>query len=94
MELGVISVTNEGKDKELITVVGISVDSVCLVEELRKKVGHTDLVSVREVKEKDKDKTEVPCYNYYYPPPCHPCPQQLVAYGTVNDTSPSICSIM
>jgi hypothetical protein len=60
-------------------VVGVDVDTVCLVTCLRKKLGHADILQVEEVKDKkpeEKPKPKVvelppyycPCYYGYY---CH-----------------------
>ncbi|XP_074304885.1 heavy metal-associated isoprenylated plant protein 16-like [Silene latifolia] len=48
---GVISVTIQGNDKDLIVVVGSEVDSAGLCTALRKKTGSANLVSVEEVKD-------------------------------------------
>ncbi|XP_058081222.1 heavy metal-associated isoprenylated plant protein 16-like [Magnolia sinica] len=97
---GVISVTIDA-EKEQVVVVGEGVDSIVLTSQLRKKVGYTDLISVEEVKPEEKkeepkkpepEKNPPPCIPYCHPYP-HPCPQ-FVAYETVYDPNPSICSIM
>ncbi|XP_077216685.1 disease resistance protein Pik-1-like [Tasmannia lanceolata] len=53
---GADSVAIEGKEKELVVVIGEGVDAVSLASLMRKKVGHTELVSVNEVKKKDEKK--------------------------------------
>ena len=39
-------------EKGQVEVIGDGVDSMCLTMSLRKKLGHADIVSVEEVKEK------------------------------------------
>ncbi|KAK2448132.1 Copper transport protein family [Trifolium repens] len=47
---GVNFVGLEGEDKDKLVVIGDGVDAVKLTNCLRKKVGHTEIVSLREVK--------------------------------------------
>ena len=47
--------TIEGEEKDRIVVVGDGVDSATLTHCLRKKVGHANLVSIEEVKPKEKE---------------------------------------
>ncbi|XXG72499.1 hypothetical protein AAC387_Pa07g1578 [Persea americana] len=88
---GVISVALEGDNQEKVVVTGDGIDPVNLARDMRKKVGHTSILSVEEVKakeEKKQEKTE-PKIEYY-----HPCPQPIMyAYENVYDNDPS-CSIM
>jgi hypothetical protein len=44
----------KGKDKEQIEVKGEGIDTVKLTTLIRKKVGHADIVSVKEDKKEDK----------------------------------------
>ncbi|XP_068654440.1 heavy metal-associated isoprenylated plant protein 47-like [Aristolochia californica] len=107
---GVNSVAVEGDDKDKVVVVGDSVDAVYLVELLRKKVGHTTLLSVEEVKPKDdKPKetkqpsstpgtfSEINQWQCVCATNCKPiCPPypQFIACETVCDQNPSLCTIM
>ncbi|KAL9451954.1 hypothetical protein AB3S75_007874 [Citrus x aurantiifolia] len=47
---GVDFVGLEGSEKDKVVVIGEGVDAVKLAAGLRKKVGHTDLISVAEIK--------------------------------------------
>ncbi|KAJ4710267.1 Heavy metal transport/detoxification protein [Melia azedarach] len=47
---GVNFVGLEGPEKDKVVVIGDEIDSVKLVHCLRKKVGHSELVSVAEIK--------------------------------------------
>ena len=40
----------EGADKDKVVVIGDGVDAARLATTMRKKVGHTDIISVAEVK--------------------------------------------
>ncbi|XP_062183682.1 heavy metal-associated isoprenylated plant protein 16-like [Phragmites australis] len=67
-----MGVTGDGKDR--LEVVGDGVDTVCLVQCLRKKIGHAEILQVEEVKEKkpeEKKKPEEPKVEhqlpYWYP---------------------------
>nr|CAB3487336.1 unnamed protein product [Digitaria exilis] len=73
---GVSSMGVTGGDKDQLEVIGVDVDTVCLVKCLRKKLGHADILKVEEVKDKkaeEKKKPEEPkiivdpppYYNYY-----------------------------
>ncbi|CAN6268181.1 unnamed protein product [Urochloa humidicola] len=80
-----MGVTGDGKDQ--LEVVGDGVDTVCLVQCLRKKIGHAEILKVEEVKPADKkpeekkpeEKKPEPLpywwyHNYYYHhPPPPPC---------------------
>jgi len=77
MFAGVSSMGIIGDGKDRLEVVGVDVDTVCLVTCLRKKLGHADIVKVEEVKDKKpEEKPKVvelppyycPCYYGYY---CH-----------------------
>ncbi|KAJ6747915.1 hypothetical protein OIU74_030222 [Salix koriyanagi] len=48
---GVSSVGFEGENKQNVAVIGDAVDAARLASTLRKKVGHTDIISVAPVKE-------------------------------------------
>lgn len=47
---GVDFVGLEGSEKDKVVAIGEGVDAVKLAAGLRKKVGHTDLISVAEIK--------------------------------------------
>ncbi|KAG4956392.1 hypothetical protein JHK85_042772 [Glycine max] len=47
---GVNFVGLEGEEKDKLVVIGDEVDPVKLTNSLRKKVGHTDIISLAEVK--------------------------------------------
>ncbi|XWS67411.1 hypothetical protein CRYUN_Cryun04dG0004400 [Craigia yunnanensis] len=65
---GVISVALEGDDK--VVVIGDGIDATKLTRCLRKKVGHANIVSLEEVKEKkEENKIE---YTYTTPIACTP----------------------
>ncbi|CAL5026967.1 unnamed protein product [Urochloa decumbens] len=90
---GVSSVAITGNDKDQLEVVGVGVDTVCLVTCLRKKVlSRADIVLVEEAKDKKKEKKqpeELPEWwwpGYYYPQH-HPPPMVL-------REEPAGCSIM
>lgn len=84
-------------EKGQVEVIGDGVDSMCLTMSLRKKLGHADIVSVEEVKEKKEEKKPadepVPIpwisgYNYVHYPQYHPMHCQVVY------DEPSNCSVM
>nr|CAB3484810.1 unnamed protein product [Digitaria exilis] len=72
---GVSSMGVTGGDKDQLEVVGVDVDTVCLVKCLRKKLGHADILKVEEVKDKKAEEKKPeepkiivdppPYYNYY-----------------------------
>ncbi|XP_068641035.1 heavy metal-associated isoprenylated plant protein 47-like [Aristolochia californica] len=51
---GVDAVAIEGKDKEMVVVVGENVDIISLVKLMRKNVGNTVLLTVADVKPTSK----------------------------------------
>ncbi|KAK1424026.1 hypothetical protein QVD17_19337 [Tagetes erecta] len=72
---GVESASFVGSEKDQIAVTGEGIDSVELTTLLRKKVGHTDLVSVGPVEEKKPEqkeskpveaKMQINPYDYYF----------------------------
>lgn len=77
-----MGITGDGKDQ--LEVEGDGIDTVCLVNCLRKKIGHADIVKVEEVKpekkpeeKKPEEKTEIVPLPYgwypnYYHWHCHP----------------------
>ncbi|GJN27317.1 hypothetical protein PR202_gb15331 [Eleusine coracana subsp. coracana] len=85
---GVSSMGVTGASKDQLEVVGESIDTVCLVKCLRKKIGHASILLVEEVKEKkaeEKKKPEepkiieyqLPYWNPgYYPYHHHSTPQE------------------
>ncbi|KQJ83086.1 hypothetical protein BRADI_5g12960v3 [Brachypodium distachyon] len=87
---GVISVGITGDGKDMLEVVGVSVDPVSLVCCLRnKKLGHAQIVKVEEVK--DKEEKKKPEYQpLYYCYPAYPPAPHLVPY----DEPPTGCAIM
>ncbi|TVU15650.1 hypothetical protein EJB05_39182, partial [Eragrostis curvula] len=71
-----VGITGDGKDR--LEMVGDGVDTVCLVQRLRKKIGQTEILQVEEVKDKkpeEKKKPEEPkvleLLPYYYHPGYH-----------------------
>ncbi|CAN6275969.1 unnamed protein product [Urochloa humidicola] len=74
-----MGVTGDGKDQ--LEVVGDGVDTVCLVQCLRRKIGHAEILKVEEVKpaeKKPEEKKPEPLpypywwyHNYYH---YHPAP--------------------
>ncbi|XP_058112009.1 uncharacterized protein LOC131255326 [Magnolia sinica] len=90
---GVISVVIEGKEQDQVVVIGEGVDAAKLVCRMKKKVGHTVLITVEEVKpkeEKKEVKKEVPkiCTPYW-----QPYPQYVVACEPVYSCRGE-CSLM
>lgn len=84
------------EEKGQVEVIGDGVDSMCLTRSLRKKLGHADIVSVEEVKDKKEEKKPadepfpipwISGYNYVHYPQ-HPMHCQVVY------DEPSICSVM
>ncbi|KAF8409797.1 hypothetical protein HHK36_005876 [Tetracentron sinense] len=91
---GVTSVAIQGKERDQVVIIGDGVDSAVLTSLLRKKVGYARLISVEEVKEKEKIVENV---KVEIPTPCpSSCSQypQFHMYEVVYEPSPSICSIM
>ncbi|XP_050370910.1 heavy metal-associated isoprenylated plant protein 47-like [Argentina anserina] len=43
-------------DKDQVIVIGVGIDSVCLANSLRNKLGYAQISSVEEVKKKDEEK--------------------------------------
>ncbi|KAK4279108.1 hypothetical protein QN277_016863 [Acacia crassicarpa] len=97
---GVNSVAMEGNERDQLVVTGEGVDSVKLTNMLRKKLGHATIVSVKDVKKKNKYKLEgeddedcksplkyFGCYSPYPPTPYY----QRVVYDPEPHSS---CSIM
>ncbi|KAI9108995.1 hypothetical protein K1719_019950 [Acacia pycnantha] len=68
-----MSMEGEGRDQLVVT--GEGIDSVKLVNILRKKLGHATILSVQNVEAKEKKEEEVKpieyvgYYNAYPPPP-------------------------
>ncbi|XVE94263.1 hypothetical protein REPUB_Repub01dG0266500 [Reevesia pubescens] len=67
---GVISVALEGDQKDKVGVIGDGIDATTLTRCLRKKVGHANIESLEEVKEKEKEASPIPIswnstYNLY-----------------------------
>ncbi|KAJ8491111.1 hypothetical protein OPV22_012832 [Ensete ventricosum] len=95
---GIETVSIEGKEKDLLVIIGERVDSVALACSLRKKLHCAEIVTVEEVKERaeeeeeekqEEDKKDV------LPLP-HPVinPSYLPAYCVIFDPEPSTCSIL
>ncbi|XP_037489194.1 disease resistance protein RGA5-like [Triticum dicoccoides] len=90
---GVSSVGITGDSKDMLEVVGNSVDPVCLVGCLRKKYHDVHIVKVEEVKDdkKDEKKEDPPPYWYHgYRHPYGPYPPPMV----VCDEPTTPCAIM
>ncbi|KAK4279101.1 hypothetical protein QN277_016856 [Acacia crassicarpa] len=73
---GVNSMSIEGDGRDQLVVTGEGIDSVELVNILRKKLGHATIVSVQNVEAKEEKKEEevkpieyVGYYSVYPPPP-------------------------
>ncbi|KAH6780749.1 hypothetical protein C2S52_011986 [Perilla frutescens var. hirtella] len=94
---GVESAALSGAGKDQVVVVGENIDAVQLTRQLRKGVGHTDLVSVGEDKKEDKPAVKVEA-----PPPALPLvvsyqPYQYPGYNSYpvyQTTSDPSCTIM
>ncbi|XP_066348639.1 heavy metal-associated isoprenylated plant protein 16-like [Miscanthus floridulus] len=73
-----MGITGDGKDQ--LEVEGDGIDTVCLVNCLRKKIGHADIVKVEEVKPEEKKPEKQPevvplPYGWWYPDYYHYHPQ-------------------
>ena len=55
-QLGVQSVAWQGEDKKKLEVTGEDIDLILLIQMLRKKIGHTKIVSVKEKEEEEEEK--------------------------------------
>ncbi|ERN19122.1 hypothetical protein AMTR_s00061p00147320 [Amborella trichopoda] len=89
---GVIQLGLEGEDKSQVMVIGDGVDAAKLTMILRKKVGHTELVSVEENKDVKKDpkpSVEPTVCNY----PCSYAPPQPLCFE-VRPSYNDQCSIL
>ncbi|CAL5068353.1 unnamed protein product [Urochloa decumbens] len=62
-----MGITGDGKDR--LEVEGEGVDAVCLVQCLRRKIGHAEILQVEEVKpaEKKPEEPKVVPLPYWYP---------------------------
>lgn len=81
----------EGEDKDRFVVIGEGVDFVRLTENLRKKLGFADIVSIGEVKKKES-RTDY-CSNIQCYPHCY-CPSsQIVRYSEPYPSDP-YCNIL
>lgn len=94
---GVISVSLQGKYKDMVVVIGDGVDSVCLAKRLGKKLGHAILETVEEMEEKPvvrKPPTQSsnPSPVTHCASSCQQSPSEL--YAVVYDPSPSTCILM
>ncbi|URE32344.1 Heavy-metal-associated domain [Musa troglodytarum] len=94
---GADSVAVEGEEKDLLVLVGDSVDPADLTTTLRKKVGPASIVKVEEVKEEAKEAAKkaakesvVWCYPSYSPY------HKVVMYdhGIGGASDPGACSIL
>lgn len=90
--IGVDSIKLDGEEKNQLVVVGEGVDPVILTGILRKKIGHSDIVKVEEMKKGDGEsessnepKIEPYFAGYGYTPP-------VVVYDGYPNTGG--CSIM
>lgn len=92
---GVESAALSGDAKDQVVVVGENIDAVQLTRQLRKGVGHTELVSVGENKKEDKPANKVEVLApaaplvWSYPP-------QYAGYNSypVIEVRPDPCTIM
>ncbi|KAK4279104.1 hypothetical protein QN277_016859 [Acacia crassicarpa] len=69
---GMNSMSIEGEGRDQLVVIGEGIDSVELVNILRKKLGHATIVSVQDVEAKKKEEVKpIEYVGYYttYPPP-------------------------
>ncbi|KAK9941130.1 hypothetical protein M0R45_017757 [Rubus argutus] len=80
-------------EKGQVEVIGEGVDSMCLTMSLRKKLGHADIVSVEEVKEKKEEKkpADEPVWISGYNIVRYP---QYPMHCQVVYDEPSNCSVM
>lgn len=92
---GVNYVAIEGNDEDRVVVIGDGVDPISLINLMRKKVGHTDVVTVEEVKpdaEKKEEKGGVSePTQWIYHDNHHP---RFIIYKPIYETDPPGCSIM
>ncbi|XP_073098613.1 heavy metal-associated isoprenylated plant protein 47-like [Elaeis guineensis] len=92
---GVDSIKIDGEDKNQLVVIGEGVDPVILTGILRKKMGHSEIVKVEEMKkgdgetksEKPKVEPNIAWYGY-------PTTQPMVVYDVPYDSIPSGCFIL
>ena len=94
---GVISVAIEGEEKDRIVVVGEGVDSATLTHCLRKKVGHANLVSIEEVKPKEKEEKKERKLKMINQKPVQwttCCQEPQLFITTIDCPEQPICSIM
>ncbi|XP_058113369.1 heavy metal-associated isoprenylated plant protein 47-like [Magnolia sinica] len=95
---GVISVVIEGKEQDQAVVIGEGVDAAKLACRMKKKVGHTVLITVEEVKPKEEKKVEKKDEKKEEPKICipywQPYPQYFVACEPVYDPCRGGCSLM
>ncbi|XP_008809608.2 heavy metal-associated isoprenylated plant protein 12-like [Phoenix dactylifera] len=90
---GVDSVKVDGEKNQLV-VVG-EVDPVILTAILRKKIGHSDIVKVADVKKDDEAKSKEtkvePNFAWYR---YTPAPPVVVYEDPCNYSNPNVCSIL
>ncbi|CAM8989012.1 unnamed protein product [Rhodiola kirilowii] len=94
---GVMSISTTGAEGNRLVVVGVGIDSATLTRSLRKKVGHTNIISIKkiDVDEDDEDNDEAGNnrgsyrYNYYAPYSAPPPPPvyAVVPYGAPQFTN-------
>lgn len=93
---GVTSVAIEGPDKDKMVVVGDDIDTASLSLALKKKLGHSVILTVEEVKPKPPEKKPEEIikalYEYWPPPPYRPCP--IYCSEIYSEPQQSNCSLM
>ena len=94
-----MGITGDARDQ--LEVVGDDVNPVCLVSWLRKKLGHAQIIKMKEVKKPEEKKKDEPNPEpvHVYPPPCY-CPpnyyhhQCQQPHMVVCEEEPSNCRTM
>ena len=94
-QLGVQSVAWQGEDKSKLEVTGEDIDLILLIKMLKKKIGHTKIVSVEEKKEEKKDEKDKEENKPEIPAVWHPVGfPQYPYYYDVPYSNPGTCSIL
>ncbi|KAL9669468.1 hypothetical protein QQ045_007015 [Rhodiola kirilowii] len=92
---GVMSISTTGAEGNRLVVVGVGIDSATLTRSLRKKVGHTNIISIKKMDEDEDDEDNDEGnnrgsyrYNYYAPYSAPPPPgYAVVPYGAPQFTN-------
>ncbi|CAM8995632.1 unnamed protein product [Rhodiola kirilowii] len=92
---GVMSISTTGAEGNRLVVVGVGIDSATLTRSLRKKVGHTNIISIKKMDEDEDDEDNDKGnnrgsyrYNYYAPYSAPPPPgYAVVPYGAPQFTN-------